>query len=1214
MADGEEDTGGAGVGAGGELVSPDSGMTTIRSSRSSKESSVFLSDDSPVGEVIAGGGPAAGPGGLFLRNPSPLGLLSLSPPVPPERRKHRPSRNKSDNVDLFSFDPLHSSDHSMPTGGELASAGIRADGEKRAESSSFSELEELSLLDFSGPNSLGGFESRDSSIDNHGQIHGKYMIDTVVPPTPVNSVVGSRPPSSCGVRFFPEDVVERINGLQHKDSVSSSLSETWDDLGFDTQGASTSSDNIVWNRIKGSESPLNILEDVSGKESVDDMTGEEGREETIQSEKVHQKGKVLEPQLSLITEQAESYDNWNLDSALKDEWNPVSLACLQLTPPEEDVAGKWRAAIIGVKEKVSSMSRKKAILNTLTPDTSKEEDEGVQGKKGDRKMEILDFWTYSAQKGFLKSDSGTTTSYPESLDMWNMTIRDDSLSPLTTPDNLSETSGSFCRTNSNVGAGTSVESPLGYSEGGMVMWNTTIREDSSSTITSPEGAENQKDLSHTGSLDGGDSPGTHASKQVEEEKTIEEESGIHKVLSETVDEVRWRGNEHNVKIVIEAAESETMGEETGDDDNQNLVSDHSEDGTSSYQGTDMWDLPVPGMVTSTSEYDNVGAGTWSLTSSPDAYASPIVDMVQLEGQSSPFVAVTQPMSDPLGKTEYRTVISDEEQPANQVFLFEGTSELGHMITSGRSSVGSKNDNKSRGGSEETDWIEQHSDHSPFVLVDTSTVIQDTSASLHSCPGEDAKTQIQTDQSLSPGLVDWDHFVSKKHDSSESTSSSHDLPVTTAYNDDGLATKSQGGLNNESIGKEFKTTETMSLSSSSGGERDAMKYSPDGLLPGSRDELRSNSDGDSSSGLEMDYIIVSGTVKEAEREWCDRPKHGNRQSKGTRRSMETFSMLSYAATVLQSQAQASQREQQGNAEQSRQNQMIRSTDSPLSTDTEKDPAVLSTHYQASLDHATEHCMVPEMITPSQSTINSEAPRLSDSRPTSCSQTQAEDGNDDDKSSIVARSMSPSLRYPSDHFLKTREEVYVHSQISMEDSDEGGQSPSAPPPCPTSLGKFKVWRGQDTPRTTSEPQSPVCTNSSVSQSSSFIWTPLSESGISTDRGLGLPFSGDLMEEENDEEEQRETDTEHSDIPKWSETEERQQLGSSDLLSFTEELTGGFSSQQTHLKTVEPKRDRFLPSTLDYYDEQPGRTDDRDKWSTQQQIGDHAASRDSYSPVLR
>ncbi|KAG7256513.1 hypothetical protein CRUP_032264, partial [Coryphaenoides rupestris] len=52
MADREGDSGGAGVGGGGgELVSPDSGMATIRSSRSSKESSVFLSDDSPMGHL-----------------------------------------------------------------------------------------------------------------------------------------------------------------------------------------------------------------------------------------------------------------------------------------------------------------------------------------------------------------------------------------------------------------------------------------------------------------------------------------------------------------------------------------------------------------------------------------------------------------------------------------------------------------------------------------------------------------------------------------------------------------------------------------------------------------------------------------------------------------------------------------------------------------------------------------------------------------------------------------------------------------------------------------------------------------------------------------------------------------------------------------------------------------------------------------------------------
>ncbi|XP_038558850.1 uncharacterized protein LOC119891356 isoform X2 [Micropterus salmoides] len=1213
MADGEEDTGGVGVGAGMELVSPDSGMTTIRSSRSSKESSVFLSDDSPVGEVIAGGGPAAGPGGLFLRNPSPRGLSSLSPPVPPERRKHRPSRNKSDNFDLFSFDPLHSSDHSMPT-------GVRGDeGERRAESSSFSELEELSLLDFSAPSSLGGLESRNSSIDHHGQIHGN---DTVVPPTPVNSVVGSRPPSSCGVRFFPEDVVERINGLQHKDSVSSSLSETWDELGFDTQGALSSSDNNAWNRTKEAESPQNInVEEVIMKELVDDMSEQERREELLKSENAHQRGKSLEPQLSLITEQTDSYDNWNPDTALKDHWCPVSLAYLQLTPPEEDVTGKCRAGIIGVKEKTSSLSRKKAIITTLTPDTSKEEDEGVQGRKGDTQMELPDFWTYSAQKGFLKSDSGTTTSYPESLDMWNRTIRDDSLSPLTTPDNLSQNS------NPNTGAGASVESPLGFSDGGMVMWNTTIQEDSSSTITSPEGPENGKDLSHMGSLDTSDSPETHASKQVEEEKSIEEERG--KVLNQSPEEMGWSGNEHIVKIVIEAAEGRTQDEETNDDDihsvqsqpsvMQNLATEHFEDGTSPYQGNDMWDLPVPGMVTSTSEYDNVGAGAWSLTSSPDTYASPVIDMIQLEEQSSPFVAVTKPNAerhDQYRKTEHRPVNLDKEKPANQVFLFEETCELGDMIRGGEISIKSKHNNKCA-GSEEADWIEQPTDNSPFVLVDCSTVTQATSANHHSSPGEVAETQIQTEHSFSPSHLNWENFVYMKHDGSESASSTHDLSITMANNQD--------GPNNESTGNmELKTTETMSLSSGSGGERDTLKYSPDSLHPGSRDELRSNSDGDSSSGLEMEYIIVSGTVKEAERECPNRPKQGDRQSKGTRKSMETFSMLSYAATVLQTQAQAAHREHQENTEQSRQNQMIRGTDSALGAETEQNQAVLLTHYQASLDNVSEHHMVPEIISPSQSKNNPEDFHQSDSRPTGCCQTLVEERNCDDKSSIVARSVSPSLRHPSDHFLKTREEVYVHSQISMEDSDEGGQSPSAPPPCPTSLGDFQVWSGQlarrDTPQTTSEPQSPVLTNSSVSHTSSLIGTPLSESGISTDRGLGLPFSGDLMEEENDEEEQEvENNLEHTSLPKWtsdvqSEREERQQLGSSDLLSFTEELIGGSSFQQTDLQTFEQKRDTFLQNTEDYYDEQPIRTVDCDKWSTEQQIGDHEASQDSYSPVLR
>lgn len=1221
IADGDDDTGDVGVITGGDLVSPDSGMTTIRSSRSSKESSVFLSDDSPVGEVIAAGGPAVGPGGL-LRGLSPLGLSSLSPPVPPERRKHRSHRNKSDNFDLFSFDPLHSSDHSVSAGGELPTSGERLDeGKSRAGSSSLSELDELSLLDFSAPNSLGGLESGNSSVDQHGQIHGNEMTDTVVPPTPVNSLVGSRPPSSCGVRFFPEDIVERINGLQHKDSVSSSLSETWDELGFDTHGGFSSSDiNNAWSRAKDSESPQNIVEVIKGKDSESDMTEKEGRDEILKSDNAHQRGKCIEPQLSLITEQTESYDNWNAEAVLHDQWNPVTFADLQLTPPEDEVNGKCKAGVSRPKERMSSLSKKKTILNTLTPDTSKEDDEGVQVKKGDQQTEILDFWTYTAQKGFLKSDSGTTTSYPESLDMWNMTIRDDSLSPLTTPDNLSDTSGSFSGLNPNIKSGTSVESPLGYSNGGMEMWNTTIREDSSSTIASAEGPDNGKDFSRMGSLDASDSDETHASKQAEEKKDVEAENSMQKVLNQASEETGWIGNEHNVKIVIEAAEGSTQSEETGEDDMQSVQSQQSalqdsaskcsEDEAALYQGTaDTWDLSVHGMVTSTSEYDNVGAGEWSLTSSPDTHGSPVIDMIQLEGQSSPFIAVSKPVqtnernihgqeADSLRKTEYRADISDKEQSGNQVFLFEETSELDHMTRSLESLLESEYDNKRREGSEESEWIEQPSDHSPFLLVDCPTATQQISKSAEGA----AETHIQSNQLLSPSCVSWDGLISEKHDISKTASSSHNLPIKMLDKDDEPAVESQMEDNNKSNrNMDHKVIEATSLSSSPGVEKETLN-SPDSLCTGSQDKLGSSSD--SFSGPEMEYIIVSGTVKEAKREWSDRPKPSDRPSKGTRQTMETFGMLAYAAKVLQTQVQSVHQDHKDMPE-SRPNQ-IRGIESAPIADTEQNQAPSSTHYQASLDNGNEYHMAPEVTNHSLTKSNSEAFHQSDSRPTGCSQAPAEDN--DSESSIVTRSASPSLRYPSDHFLKTREEVYVHSQISMEDSDEGGQSPSAPPPCPTSLGDFHIWGDQlvrqETSQTTSEPQSPVLTNSSVSHTSSLIATPVSEGCISTDKGLALPFSGDLMEEENVEEEQ---DEETDSFPKQSR--------SYDLLSFTEDLIGGCSFQQTDLQTLEPKRDVCIQERVDYCDLQPMRTDGRDghdKWTSEQQTGDHELS--DYSSALR
>lgn len=1103
----EDETGGGGSAV--ELVSPDSGMTTIRSSRSSKASSVFLSDDSPVADVTAGGATT----GLLVRNQSSVVSSSLSP-VPPERMKHRHNRNKSDNFDLLHLDPLQGNDNSVPAGKEVTSCQSR-EGGKRAESSSFSELEELNLVDFSGSSLVGRLERRTSSTDHHDGLQRDDVMDTMVPPTPVNSVVGSRPPSSCGVRFFPEDVVERINSLQHKDSMSSSLSETWDEL--DTQGASTSSDSAAWNRTMDTESPLNIMEEVSGKE----LTEKRNEEESF-----HSRGRfqTLEAQLSLIIEPAELYDNWNPDSLVKDQWNPVSLSYLQLTPPEEEETGRSRVGITGGKEKTSSLFRKKAVFNTLTPETSKEEDEGTQGNKGDRQMELLDFWSYSAQKGFLKSDSGTTTSYPESLDMWNMTIRDDSLSPLTTPDNISETSGSFCRLSPTAGAEAAVESPLGFTDSGMAMWNTTIQEDSSSALTTPEASEN-RNLIDMAALEASASPEAHESKGLEGERAKEEDRDTHRGLVQTVGKVE---PDYSVKIVIESVEDKTLDDDDDDDDTphvqgrnadlQKLASELPQE----FRGTDM-SIPVPGMVTSTSEYDNVGASNWSLASSPEAYASPVTDIIHLEEQSSPFVAVTKPHqineehhqyqpNGYLGKTAYAA----GQQQESQVFRFERTSESGN--TSRASSVEGKYDNKGGERSEEeADWNEQPSNHSPFLLVDVPVLSQDASADR---PPRDFQIAISHLENGSiPDLQ------------SKPTSRS---------------TEDVTGIERESL-----------HSSLFGAEEETLRCSRDSLHPGSQEDLRSNSDGDS-SGLEMEYIIVSGTVKEAEREPCSRHKQVHSQSDEAGTPAEMFSRVSYAARVLQDQVQAAQSDQENLGSSANRHQMT------------------------------------EMVIYNQPKSHSTQPLL-------------EDGNYDGNSGSLSSNLSPSLRYPSDHFLKAREEVYVHSQISMEDSDEGGQSPSAPPPCSTSLGDMQTWKGQltrkETPQPTSEPQSPIFTHSSLSHTSS-SGTSLSELGVSMDRGLGLPFSGDLMEEENNElEHEEDINSAHNILTQWtaepqSEMEERQQAGSPQLFCFAEGLNGG---------SLLPQRDKFQQKAADRCEGQlVSFVHVQEKWSTKQQISDREASR--------
>ncbi|KAG7481136.1 hypothetical protein MATL_G00063610 [Megalops atlanticus] len=389
-----------------ELVSPDSGLATVRSSRSSKESSVFLSDDSPVAETTG-----------FLQNPA-LSFPSLCAAAAAAAGRatadRRPSaRNKSDNFDLFSFDPLHSSSTSPAADG--ADEPSRST-EERA-SSSLSEFGELSLVDFYTGSSDGQVGSEGNFSPRLEQLLGDSM-DARIPATPMNSLVEGSPLSSGLPKFFPEDVVEKINEMGNKESVSSS--EPWDDFASDTKG-STSDDANVWSLTEtgyiGEESPDIDLD----KQAEVKDTGQTGKE-----------GGGGADEDSFLLGMGES---------------------------------------LSIKMPVTTSRR-----TPLTPETSKED--SWQSKDGSSES---DFWSYSARRGFL---TATATPYPDSLDMWNTTIQEDSQSTLSTPDatDFSERSDSL---RAPPRGQASLDSPLENLRGDMGMWNTTIRE--VSTDTSPEG-------------------------------------------------------------------------------------------------------------------------------------------------------------------------------------------------------------------------------------------------------------------------------------------------------------------------------------------------------------------------------------------------------------------------------------------------------------------------------------------------------------------------------------------------------------------------------------------------------------------------------------------------------------------------------------------------------------------------------------------------------
>ncbi|XP_042643931.1 protein prune homolog 2 isoform X1 [Tyto alba] len=269
-----------------DLVSPDSGLATIRSSRSSKESSVFLSDDSPVAEGAASHHSLLP--GFDSYSPIPEGAIA-------EEQKPQ-SRDNSDNFDLFNFDlapvvtaPSESSSRSVDCS-PADDYFLNSDSSEGQQLTVQKELDEANLPENNRANystdllmttneedNLAEFdenpgemcEKTSSLIDLvEGDSSSPEMLksaDSRIPPTPMNSLVETSPLDNGQPLFFPQDVVKKINEIDGTNYSQSRVryGSWWDGFDLESRNADTWSSSeqesvfqspVLWKDCK--ESPL----------------------------------------------------------------------------------------------------------------------------------------------------------------------------------------------------------------------------------------------------------------------------------------------------------------------------------------------------------------------------------------------------------------------------------------------------------------------------------------------------------------------------------------------------------------------------------------------------------------------------------------------------------------------------------------------------------------------------------------------------------------------------------------------------------------------------------------------------------------------------------------------------------------------------------------------------------------------------------------------
>ncbi|XP_042306051.1 protein prune homolog 2 isoform X2 [Sceloporus undulatus] len=249
-----------------DLVSPDSGLATIRSSRSSKESSVFLSDDSPVAE------------GAVSHHSFLSGFDSYSPIPEGAVAEEKPqSRNSSDNFDFFNFDlaPMatvqtevsHSVDCSP--GDDFSHDSGSSEGQQPADSkiAGGTNPSEYEISYYSADLLVTRNEEDDTVKFNEHTRHPQNARDFTkskssllalendsppssevvknderrTPPTPMNSLVDTSPLDSGLPLFYPQDVIKKINEIDHVNHPQSRVrySSWWDGFELGSKDADT---------------------------------------------------------------------------------------------------------------------------------------------------------------------------------------------------------------------------------------------------------------------------------------------------------------------------------------------------------------------------------------------------------------------------------------------------------------------------------------------------------------------------------------------------------------------------------------------------------------------------------------------------------------------------------------------------------------------------------------------------------------------------------------------------------------------------------------------------------------------------------------------------------------------------------------------------------------------------------------------------------------